>query len=68
MTTAVVVNGAERDVEDGTTLADLVGALSGDATGCAVAVNDEVVTRAQWPARPIESGDRIEVLTAVQGG
>ncbi|MEU2994550.1 sulfur carrier protein ThiS, partial [Streptomyces griseoincarnatus] len=27
-----------------------------------------VVPRAQWPATPLSEGDRVEVLTAVQGG
>ncbi|MFD0532556.1 sulfur carrier protein ThiS [Actinomadura luteofluorescens] len=34
----------------------------------AAALNDEVVRRSQWEATPLRDADRIEVLTAVQGG
>jgi sulfur carrier protein len=36
--------------------------------GIAVAVNAEVVTRADWPARAIADGDDVEIITAMQGG
>jgi sulfur carrier protein len=36
--------------------------------GVAVAVNDEVVPRRAWSATALADGDRVEVLTAVQGG
>jgi sulfur carrier protein len=36
--------------------------------GVAVAVNDEVVPRRVWSATALADGDRVEVLTAVQGG
>ncbi len=34
----------------------------------AVAVDGEVVPRAEWPTRPIPAGARVEALTAMQGG
>jgi sulfur carrier protein len=34
----------------------------------AAALNETVVPRAQWPSTPLREGDRVEVLTAVQGG
>jgi sulfur carrier protein len=34
----------------------------------AVAVDGEVVPRAAWPRTPLSSGQRVEVLQAVQGG
>lgn len=37
-------------------------------TGVAVAVNDEVVRRDDWDLRELRAGDRVEVVTAVQGG
>lgn len=36
--------------------------------GVAVAVNEEVVPRAEWPRWPLSDGDVVEVVTAVQGG
>lgn len=63
----IIVNGAEQQAPAGSTVADLVTAL-GTSTGVAVAVNDEVVRRADWDATPVRESDRVEVLTAVQGG
>jgi sulfur carrier protein len=63
----VEVNGEARDVDPTTTLGDLIRSLAPDVSGCAVAVNGAVVPRGDWE-RPLETGDHIEVLTAVQGG
>jgi sulfur carrier protein len=38
------------------------------ARGIAVALNGEVVPRSAWDATGLEAGDRVEVLTAAQGG
>ena len=62
------VNGASRELAEGTTVADLVGQLGAPATGTAVAVDLEVVPRGQWQHTTIPDGARVEVLTAVQGG
>jgi sulfur carrier protein len=64
----VVVNGDPRSFAAGATLRDIVTSLTATADGCAVAVNDSVVPRGEWDIRAVEPGDRIEVLTAVQGG
>lgn len=65
----IVVNGSERDVDEAVTVADLVAELvPGDPTGTAVAVDGEVVRRAQWPTTELAEGARVEVLRAVQGG
>ena len=50
------------------TLDRLVATLTTAPAGVAAAVNETVVPRAQWPATPLGDGDRVEVLTAVQGG
>jgi sulfur carrier protein len=39
-----------------------------DARGVAVAVDGEVVPRAQWESFPLPEHARVEVLTAMQGG
>jgi len=64
----IVVNGEPREIAPGTTLAAVVATLTPTGTGVAVAVNDAVVPRAAWPATRLDAGDRVEVLTAVQGG
>jgi sulfur carrier protein len=64
----VTVNGEVRLVDSGTTVAAVVTSLGGGHGGVAVAVNDAVVPRAAWETTELDDGDRVEVLTAVQGG
>ncbi|MGW7579095.1 sulfur carrier protein ThiS [Streptomyces sp. NPDC054765] len=65
---SVSVNGEVREIPGGLTLDRLVATLSQATAGVAAAVNDTVVPRTQWPTTPLGDGDRVEVLTAVQGG
>jgi sulfur carrier protein len=64
----VVVNGVAREVAAGCTVADAVCLITDNARGIAVAVNGDVVTRSAWESVTLTDGDRVEVLTAVQGG
>ncbi|GAB2595419.1 sulfur carrier protein ThiS [Streptomyces capparidis] len=68
VTVSVSVNGEPRDVPGGTTLDRLVAALTTAPSGVAAAVNEAVVPRGRWAATTLRDGDRVEVLTAVQGG
>lgn len=64
----VVINGKAVELAEGATVAHAVRTLTTAATGVAVAVNDEVVARSGWETTTLREQDRIEVLTAVQGG
>ena len=64
----VIMNGLGRTLSGAVTVAELVATVTTQARGVAVAVNGEVVPRAGWPARTLRHGDRVEVLTATQGG
>ncbi|KAB1127705.1 sulfur carrier protein ThiS [Micromonospora sp. DT178] len=64
----LTVNGAGRSLPGGSTVADLVRAVTDQQRGLAVAVNGEVVPRTGWPATVLRDGDRVEVLSAAQGG
>ncbi|CAL9419476.1 sulfur carrier protein ThiS [Streptomyces sp. enrichment culture] len=64
----ISVNGERRQVEPGTALDTLVRSLTAAPSGVAAALNETVVPRAQWAATALAEGDRVEVLTAVQGG
>lgn len=66
--TTVSVNGEARDLAAGTTLDVLVATLTPAPAGVAAAVNEAVVPRSEWPRTTLGDGDRVEVLTAVQGG
>ncbi|MDI2126145.1 sulfur carrier protein ThiS [Yinghuangia seranimata] len=67
-THAVSVNGEPRTLAVGTTVAALVATMTSALKGVAVAVNEDVVPRSAWPTTVLADGDRVEVLTAVQGG
>jgi len=66
----VLVNGEERSLEPGTTVADLVASLGApaDGRGVAVAIDTEVIPRSYWSDTELTPGARVEVLIAVQGG
>ncbi|MGW8989374.1 sulfur carrier protein ThiS [Streptomyces zhihengii] len=64
----ISVNGEARELAAGTTLDAVVAALSAARSGVAAAVNESVVPRGEWAATRLGEGDRVEVLTAVQGG
>ncbi|WP_326599480.1 sulfur carrier protein ThiS [Streptomyces sp. NBC_01803] len=66
--TTVSVNGEPREIPVGTTLDRLVAGLTPAPGGIAAAVNETVVPRGRWPVTALTDGDRVEVLTAVQGG
>ncbi|MEV3853552.1 sulfur carrier protein ThiS [Streptomyces sp. NPDC050095] len=64
----VSLNGEPRTVTSETTLESLVTTLTTAHSGVAAALNETVVPRTQWPLTALSEGDRVEVLTAVQGG
>ena len=66
----IVLNGQQSDLRAGETVAAVLARLDlpPDARGVAVAVDGEVVPRAQWGAFALAEQARVEVLTAMQGG
>lgn len=68
---SITVNGKACGVAGSIGLAELLRQFDVDpeqARGIAVAVNDEVVPRRQWMTYPVGEGDRVEIITAKQGG
>ena len=63
----VTVNGEDHQFPPGTTVRDMLSALSLPDKGIAVAVDGVVLTQCQWDSE-LGRGAAIEVLTAVQGG
>lgn len=65
----LIVNGEARRLAVGG-VADLLERLGlGERRqGIAVAINGEVVRRADWSRRALEDGDEVEIVAAVQGG
>jgi sulfur carrier protein len=65
----IFVNGEPRE-RAGATVAELLGDLGVEtsARGVAVAVDGEVIPRAEWGERRVNEGERVEALSAMQGG
>ena len=74
MTTQVIMNGDPVTLDESVTVRDAVAQLltraDGSFTdrGVAVAVNQAVVPRSDWSSTTLDSGDTVEIITAVQGG
>ena len=65
----IFLNGEPRE-RAGATIVELLADLGVEdrARGVAVAVDGEIVPRAEWPDRRINDGERVEALSAMQGG
>lgn len=68
MTLTIQMNGEQREVPAGLTLADLLELLELPADRVAVELNREVVKRSAWSATPIQEGDQLEIVQMVGGG
>ena len=64
----VVINGQQRAIAVGTTVAALIAELGLGDRPVAVEKNREVVPRAQHASTVIAAGDRLELVTFVGGG
>ena len=64
----VHVNGAERDVARGTTVAELVQALALASERVAVERNGRILRRAEHERTELVEDDRLEIVTLVGGG
>lgn len=66
----LAINGAVQDFERPPKLLELLDAAAGPGAppGVAVAINGEVVRRANWPDVQLGEGDIVEIVKAIQGG
>lgn len=66
----VTLNGEMATLSGGATVADavLAAGVEPEARGVAVAIEGEVVPRADWDRRELRDGEAVEVVHAVQGG
>lgn len=68
MTTDVTVNGHSRSLASGTSLGLVVDEQGRGRRGVAAAVNEQLVPRREWDGTELRPGDRVEIVTATQGG
>lgn len=64
----IMINGEERQVEEGATLGMLLEQLGLQEKVMAAAVNMNIVKQDQWPSHPLHDGDKLELLDFVGGG
>ena len=64
----IVFNGADRDVRDHLTIAELLDELSLDPKRVAVEVNLDLAPRDRHAETHLHEGDQLEVVTLVGGG
>jgi sulfur carrier protein len=61
-------NGVSRPELDGLSISELLKSQNLQSRGIAVAVNGEILHRAQWPETRVTTLDQIEIVTATAGG
>lgn len=66
----IMINGQPHKLSSGSTLFAVLDALKipQDRQGIAIAVGMSVIPRSQWGQTVLNHGDRVEVVTAAQGG
>jgi sulfur carrier protein len=66
----IELNGRPVELASGATVADAVlqAGADGDVRGVAVAVDGEVVRKAEWVKTRLQPDQSVEVVRAVQGG
>lgn len=64
------VNGEPREIPAPLPVDGLLSHLGRDPStpGVAVAVGERVVPRSKWAETTVDEGDRVEIITASQGG
>ena len=64
----IEINGQQREVSEGTSIAQLLDQLQLDPRGLAVERNLQLVPRAEHAGMVLAEGDRLEIVTLVGGG
>ena len=65
----VTINEHNTTLPKGASLAEAISELNiTETNGIAVAINDKVIKRENWPTEKLKSNDKILVIRAAQGG
>jgi thiazole synthase len=65
---SIFVNGHARQVNGAMTLGELAASCGLDARRLLVELNQETLSREEWPGRTLQHGDRVEFIRVVAGG
>lgn len=64
----VRVNGEDKELDEGVSVASLLSSMSLESNGIAVALNMEIVRRGAYGDTRLSGGDEVEIVRAVGGG
>lgn len=64
----ITLNGQIKNINNETTLLELINSLNQNTTGVAIAVNADVIPKSQWAKLEINENDKLEILSIAQGG
>jgi len=64
----IIVNGQDKEFQDGTKLSEVLTLLSLDGKVMAAAVNMNIVKQDSWNEYILSDGDKLELLDFVGGG
>jgi thiamine biosynthesis protein ThiS len=64
----IVLNGEERAIAQGDTIAGLIRSIGLDPERLAVEVNRTIVKRAEWSSTILAAGSEVEIVQFVGGG
>ncbi|RJG49422.1 sulfur carrier protein ThiS [Motilimonas pumila] len=64
----ISINGEVRHIAANTNIAQLLVEIGNAEQGVALAVNQAIIARSEWPAHIINHGDEISLFQAIAGG
>jgi sulfur carrier protein len=67
-TLTIVVNGEERAIAQGDTIAGLIHSIGLDPERLAVELDRRIVKRAEWSSTILAAGSQVEIVQFVGGG
>lgn len=62
------VNEKELEMAENSVIEQLLMVLNKPSQGCAIAVNQSIISRSQWSEFQLNEGDRISLFQAIAGG
>jgi len=68
MSIEIVVNGEQRRVDDGMTIAGLLREIALDPARVAVELDRQIVRKGEWDRSVLANGARLEIVQFVGGG
>ena len=64
----ILVNNTSQNIEDQSSVNDLLELLNRTPEGIAVAINNEVVFKTKWAETVLQPNDQVLIIQATQGG